>query len=139
MNVDTTGWTGEGSFTPLLIEALKGIDGLDYLRVEDAPASRAEAGYAFIANEIYLRARTGRQRVPHTLLGVIPWSRSVEVPVLTLTDVARSLAAAEGIGEPDYVDDGMLQYLRTERLVAPYQTRGIKVVEMIRLYMAGSG
>jgi hypothetical protein len=32
----------------------------------------------------------------------------------------------------------MLQYLRTERLVAPYQTRGIKVVEMVRVYMAGS-
>jgi hypothetical protein len=138
MDVDTTKWTGEGSFTPLLVEALKGVDGIEYLRLEDAPASRTEAGYAFIANEIYLRVRTQRARVPGTRLGVIPWPRRVDVPVLTLADVGRRLAAAEGVGEPDYADEGMLQYLRTERLVAPYQTRGIKVVEMVRVYMAGS-
>jgi hypothetical protein len=28
----------------------------------------------------------------------------------------------------------MLQYLRTERIVPPYQTRGYKLVEMVRIY-----
>jgi hypothetical protein len=32
----------------------------------------------------------------------------------------------------------MIQYLRTERVVAPYQTRGIKVIELIRIYEAGA-
>jgi hypothetical protein len=32
----------------------------------------------------------------------------------------------------------MLQYLRTERVVPPYQTRGYKLVELIRIYEAGS-
>jgi hypothetical protein len=52
--------------------------------------------------------------------------------------VESLLAAAEGIGPPDYLDDGMIQYLRAERIVAPYQTRGVKVVEMVRLYPAGT-
>jgi hypothetical protein len=34
----------------------------------------------------------------------------------------------------DYTDDGMLQYLRTQRIVPPYQTRGYKLVEMVRVY-----
>ena len=32
----------------------------------------------------------------------------------------------------------MLQYLRTERIVPPYQTRGYKLVELVRLYEAGT-
>jgi hypothetical protein len=28
----------------------------------------------------------------------------------------------------------MLQYLRTERVVPPYQTRGYKLVELVRIY-----
>jgi hypothetical protein len=32
----------------------------------------------------------------------------------------------------------MLQYLRTERIVPPYQTRGYKLVELVRVYDAGA-
>jgi hypothetical protein len=32
----------------------------------------------------------------------------------------------------------MLQYLRTERIVAPYQTKGYKIVEMVRIYEVGT-
>jgi hypothetical protein len=28
----------------------------------------------------------------------------------------------------------MLQYLRVERVIPPYQTRGIKIIEMVRIY-----
>jgi hypothetical protein len=42
------------------------------------------------------------------------------------------------VGSPDYADEGMLQYLRTERIVPPYQTRGYKLVELVRVYEAGS-
>jgi hypothetical protein len=28
----------------------------------------------------------------------------------------------------------MLQYLRTERIVPPYQTKGYKLVELVRIY-----
>jgi hypothetical protein len=30
----------------------------------------------------------------------------------------------------------MLQYLRAERIVQPYQTRGLKLVELVRIYRA---
>ena len=32
----------------------------------------------------------------------------------------------------------MLQYLRAERIVPPYQTRGYKLVELVRIYEIGS-
>ena len=48
------------------------------------------------------------------------------------------MTAAPEIGPPDYADEGMLQYLRTERIVPPYQTRGYKLVELVRLYDASS-
>jgi len=50
----------------------------------------------------------------------------------------RDFRELEGVGEPDYSDEGMLQFLRTERIVAPYQTKGYKVVEMVRIYEAGT-
>ena len=43
----------------------------------------------------------------------------------------------DDVGAPDYSDDAMLQYLRTERVVPPYQTRGYKIVELVRIYEAG--
>jgi hypothetical protein len=44
------------------------------------------------------------------------------------------LAARTDIGAPDYGDVGLLQYLRAERIVPPFQTRGYKLVEMVRIY-----
>jgi hypothetical protein len=137
MQVDDSGWTGEGTFTAVMLEALKGIDAIEYLRVEDAPASRAEPGYAFISNEIYIKFRTGLRRGTRRRFG-IPWPAAVEVKQMTLEGLAGRLGPAEGVGEPDYADDAMLQYLRTERIVAPYQTKGCKVVEMVRLYEVGT-
>jgi hypothetical protein len=44
----------------------------------------------------------------------------------------------EEIGAPDYSDEGMLQYLRAERVIPPYQTKGYKIVELVRIYEAGA-
>jgi hypothetical protein len=41
VDVDTTKWSGEGSFTQVLIDHLKQLDGVTLVRVEDAPASRS--------------------------------------------------------------------------------------------------
>ena len=49
-------------------------------------------------------------------------------------DLERRLAALEQVGAPDYSDEAMLQYLKTERIIPPYQTRGYKVVELVRIY-----
>jgi hypothetical protein len=51
-----------------------------------------------------------------------------------MKDLERALEAAAGVGAPDYADEGMLQYLRSERIVPPYQTRGYKLVELVRVY-----
>jgi hypothetical protein len=136
MQIDSGGWTGEGTFTGVLLEALKSIDAIERLRVEDAPASRTEPGYAFISNEIYVKFKTDSRMEPRRLR--LPWSVRVEVRQMTLGALAAKLGPAAGVGEPDYSDDGMLQYLRTERSVAPYQTRGCKVVELVRIYEVGT-
>jgi hypothetical protein len=54
-----------------------------------------------------------------------------------MAGLERVLAGIPGIGEPDYFDENMLQYLRAERIIAPYQTRGYKLVELVRIYEAG--
>jgi hypothetical protein len=136
--VDETGWTGDGSFTPALIEALTAMAAVESLTIEDAPSSRVDAGYVFIANEIYVAFKTEIRHESVKHLGIIPGSREAVVPVMALRGLADALAGTDGIGAPDYVDEAMLQYLRTERIVAPYQTRGIKVVEMVRIYEAGT-
>jgi hypothetical protein len=136
MQVESAGWGGEGTFTAVLLEALKAVDAIDLLRVEDAPASRAEPGYAFISNEIYVRFTTDSRTETRRRLG-LPWPARTEVKQMTLGELAARLGPADGVGDPDYSDEGMLQYLRTERIVAPYQTRGYKVVEMVRIYEVG--
>jgi hypothetical protein len=138
MQLDTSRWSGDGDFTRTLVDALAEIPEIALVRVEDAPASRAEAGYALLSNEIYVafeprprQDRAGWRRV---------FSRRLpdEEPALTLADLSGVLAAREGVGPADYSDEGMIQYLRAERIVPPYQTRGYKLVELVRLYVVGT-
>lgn len=138
MRIDTAGWSGDGDFTIELVEILKGFDEIELLKVEDAPASRSGAGYNFLANEIFLTFATERRPVAARWLGLIPTTRYERHPRLTLAELEARLAATEGVGPADYSDEAMLQYLRTQRVVAPYQTRGYKMVEMVRVYAAQS-
>lgn len=134
MEVDIAGWSGEGTFTAALIERLKTVAAIEFIRVEDAPASRAEENFSFISNEVYVRFRL--DPVPETVrvLGFLPMRRSTPKPAMTLEELERRLTAMEQVGAPDYSDDAMLQYLRAERIIPPYQTRGYKLVELVRVY-----
>ncbi len=138
MEVDTSKWSGEGTFTQLLIDHLRHMERIVFVRVEDAPASRSEADYNFISNEIYVGFATTARRDPVKRFGILPGSRLVVEKTMTLAGLATALAAVPEVGGADYFDDGMLQYLRTERIVPPYQTRGYKLVELVRIYEAAT-
>ncbi len=138
LSPDTSAWTGEGEFTKVLLDVISGIADVEFLRVEDAPSSRAEAGYCFIANEIYVGFGTRTRRERYRRL-FVPLERTVRERAMTLADLEAVLTLDERVGAPDYVDDGMLQYLRTERIVPPYQTKGYKLVELVRIYEAAAG
>src|SRR5262245_43375462 len=127
--VDTTNWSGEGAFTQVLIDQLRLFDAVAYVRVEDAPASRSEADYNFISNEVYVRFVVDVTREPVKRFGFIPASKTIERKAMTVPSLEAALTAVAEIGAPDYSDDKMLQYLRTERVIPPYQTRGYKIVE----------
>ena len=88
------------------------------VRVEDAPATREDSAFSFISNEIFVGLA----------------ERDDGRPLATLAEALERVGA---IGAPDYADDTMLQYLRVERVVPPYQTRGVKVIEMVRVYQVG--
>jgi hypothetical protein len=120
MELDASGWSGEGSFTGVLVDALKGLDSIGFVKVEDAPATRADAAFSFISNEVYVAFAPARR------------------PRMDIASLSSVLQSLPGIGAPDYADDGMLQYLRTERIVPPYQTRGYKLIELVRIYEAGA-
>lgn len=136
--VDTSAWSGEGTFTQLLIEQLRGISGIDLVRVEDAPSTRSDADYNFISNEVYVAFATTDRRERITRFGILPATRIVTEKAMTLTGLESTLASLPDVGAPDYGDEGMLQYLRAERIIPPYQTRGYKIVELVRIYEVGT-
>jgi hypothetical protein len=136
--VDTAGWSGEGEFTQKIIERLRGIDHVTGVKVEDAPATRSDADYNFVANEIFVTFATAEREEPAKRFGFIPGRKRVIEKRMTLTGLATVLEGSDGIGPADYGDEGMLQYLRTERIIPPYQTRGYKLVELVRIYEAGT-
>jgi hypothetical protein len=136
--LDTSAWTGEGTFTQLVIDRLRGLDALRLVRVENAPATRSEADYNFISNEIYVKFATVDREERVKRFGVLPGSRTVTVKAMTLGGLEAALTAIVDVGPPDYGDAGMLQYLRAERIIPPYQTKGYKLVEMVRIYEVGT-
>jgi len=138
MELDTTNWSGEGAFTQALLDVLGTVEQIALLCVEDATSSRSDVEFNFISNELFVQFGTRERRVRAKILGIIPVTRTVTEPVMTVTDLERAMCEMDGVGPPDYADDGMLQYLRTERIVPPYQTRGYKLVELVRIYEAGS-
>jgi hypothetical protein len=134
VQVDSSAWSGEGTFTTTLLEHLQAFPSIEFIRVEDAPSSHTEANYNFISNEVYVRFRTMAASAPGRWLGIVPVRRTVMKPAMTLEDLEGQLATLEQVGPPDYADEAMLQYLKTERIIPPYQTRGYKLVELVRIY-----
>jgi hypothetical protein len=135
-HLDISQWSGEGAFTQVLIDRLQQLPEIALVRVQDAPATRSEANYNFISNEIFVAFPTTQREQRVRLFGVLSTTRRVDVPTTTLTGLEQLLAAIPEVGAPDYADEGMLQYLRTERVVPAYQTRGYKLVELVRIYEA---
>ena len=137
-DVDTSRWSGEGTFTQLLIDRLRDLPAVRRIRVEDAPATRSDADYNFISNEVFVDFAASERRESARRFGILPVSRTITEKAMTMAQLEVALAALGDVGAPDYADEGMLQYLRTERIVPPYQTRGYKLVELVRVYEAGS-
>ena len=138
MKIDTEKWSGEGGFTQVVIDRLKTVAQVAAVNVEDAPASRSEADYNFVSNEIFVTFAAAEREEPVKRLGIFPGTKRVAEKAMTLGGLQAVLEAAEGIGASDYADEGMIQYLRTERIIPPYQTRGYKLVELVRIYETGT-
>jgi hypothetical protein len=134
MYVDSAGWSGDGAFTQNVIELLRSIERIAAMKIEDAPSTRSEADYNFIANEIFLTFATAERKEPVRHFGIVPGTKRVLEKTMTFEELTALLERAEGIGPADYADEGMIQYLRTERIIPPYQTRGYKLVELLRIY-----
>lgn len=131
---DVTNWSGEGQFTQLLLERLREIADIRFVRVEDAPATRSEADYQFMSNEVFVDFAVRERQERFARFGILPGTRTIVEKTMTMAALEAALTALPDIGAPDYADDGMLQYLRTERIVPPYQTKGYKLVELVRIY-----
>ncbi len=137
-DIDREQWSGEGDFTQTLLDWLTGLSDVAYLRVEDSASTRNDVDYNFISNEIFVRFQTVERVERHRLWGVFPWSRSVAEKLMTLEQLESALVADEDIESPDYADEGMIQFLHTERIIPPYQTKGYKLVELVRIYEVGT-
>ena len=91
-----------------------------------------------ISNEVFVAFETAIRSEPVKRLGLFPGRRKVSYQKLDVAGLLNRLATEPEIGPPDYSDEGMIQYLRTERVIPPYQTRGYKLVELVRVYDAGA-
>lgn len=138
MQPDTSKWSGEGAFTQKLIDVLQELDVIEFLRVEDAPSTRSDADYNFISNEIYVAFATSARQAPVRRFGVLPGTQTVVEKRLSIAQLDGLLSANADVGPAEYSDEGMIQYLKTERIVQPYQTRGYKLVELVRVYEIGT-
>ena len=134
MYVDSEKWSGDGAFTQSVLELLRTIEQIAAMRVEDAPSTRTEADYNFIANEIFVTFATEDRKEPAKRFGILPATRHVTQKAMTFDELSKLLEGAEGVGPADYADEGMIQYLRTERVIPPYQTKGYKLIELLRIY-----
>ena len=136
MEIDSTGWSGEGGFTQVVVDRLRSVETVTLVKVEDAPATRSEADYNFIANEIFVTFATRVDREPIRRFGFLPGTKRIVAKAMTFDTLVKLLEESDGIGPADYADEGMIQYLRTERIIPPYQTKGYKLVELVRIYEA---
>jgi hypothetical protein len=136
MDVDSAGWSGEGGFTQVVVDRLRTIEQVAAVKVEDAPATRSEADYNFIANEIFVTFAIEARYEAYKIAGIFTGRRRVDTKVMTFAALVNLLEGSDGIGPADYADEGMIQYLRTERIIPPYQTKGYKLVELVRIYEA---
>jgi hypothetical protein len=137
-DVDVSKWSGEGVFTQLLVDRIRTLNMVRLLRVEDAPATRSDADYNFISNELFVAFVTRERQERIKRFGLLPAVRTVTESAATVQDLEAALTLIEDVGPPDYADETMLQYLRTERVIPPYQTRGYKIVELVRIYEVGT-
>ena len=136
--LDTSTWSGEGTFTQQLVDWFTTQAEVALVKVEDARSSRSDVEYNFISNEIFLRFLTRDRIERRRLWGFLPVNRKVVDKVMSIERLERVLAAEMEIGPADYADESMLQFLRTERIVPPYQTKGYKLVELVRIYEVGT-
>ena len=94
MHVDSAGWSGEGAFTQVVVDRLRAIEQVALVKVEDAPATRSEADYNFIANEIFVTFATEERYEPFKIAGMFTSRRRVDREG---HDVRRARKAAGGI------------------------------------------
>src|SRR4026207_1708646 len=104
--LDATIWSGGAGFPQIVIDRLRELDAIRSVRVEDAPATRSEADYNFISNEIFVTFTTTTRQEPITRFGLLPATRSVEQKSMTIADLEKRLTALADVGEPDYSDEG---------------------------------
>ena len=138
MRIDRDQWSGEGDFTEQLLSWLSEQSSIVLLRVEAAPSTRTDVEYNFISNEIYVEFKVREFYQSQRLLGVIPFRRKSLEKTMTLEKLNMALSADSELGEPDYADEGMIQFLHTERVIPPYQTKGYKLIELVRIYEFGT-
>ena len=136
--IDREHWSGEGNFTQKLVDCLGANDVIAFLRVQDAESTRADVEYNFVSNEMFIGFRTSSRVEQKKLLGIVMGRRTVTEKLMTFERLELLLEKAEDIGPADYADENMLQYLHTERIIPPYQTKGYKLIELVRIYEVGT-
>ena len=91
-------WSGEGAFTQRMIDQLAQVAEIEAIFVEDAPASRSDADYNFISNEIFVGFATVSRQERIRRFGFLPGSRTVTEMAMTVPGLEAALTSVPDIG-----------------------------------------
>ena len=114
MQIDASKWSGEGTFTQVMIDRLGAVAEIVGMRVEDAPASQSGADYNFISNEIFVAFATIARKEPTRRFGFLPGSRTVMAKAMT--KVVRSILPAADISPSSDQSASLRIYVHVQTL-----------------------
>jgi len=96
---DASNWSGEGQFTQLLLDRLREVSEIRFVRVEDAPATRSEADYQFLSNELFVEFLSRSRQERFTRFGFLRGTRAIVEKTMTLAGLEAALTAMPDIGD----------------------------------------
>src|SRR2546430_3101157 len=70
--VDVSKWSGEGTFTQLLIDCLRSMDAIEFVRVEDRKSTRLNSSHSQISYAVFcLKKKKKNNREVRSYCGVL--------------------------------------------------------------------
>src|SRR5256886_8201049 len=84
--VDVSKWSGEGTFTQLLIDCLRSMDAIEFVRVEDRKSTRLNSSHSQISYAVFcLKKKKKNNKQPNSTNDKLKYEVGIAKLLTTLT------------------------------------------------------